>query len=92
MWLRFNPKFQPCLRLNLRRRVSKFPVLRRREIKQLLPEERRKKIVELRAELTTVRTAVKSGGTVENPARIRELRRTIAKLLTVKNTIPNTGE
>jgi len=72
--------------------VSKFPVLRRREIKQLLPEERRKKIVELRAELTTVRTAVKSGGTVENPARIRELRRTIAKLLTVKNTIPNTGE
>ncbi len=73
-------------------RVSKFPILRKREIKQLLPEERRKKVAELRAELTTVRTAVKSGGTVENPARIRELRRTIAKLLTMQNTIPSTGE
>jgi len=73
-------------------RVSKFPILRRREIKQLLPEERRKKVAELRAELTTVRTAVKSGGTVENPARIRELRRTIAKLLTMENTIPSKGE
>jgi large subunit ribosomal protein L29 len=73
-------------------RVSKFPILRKREIKQLLPEERRKKVAELRAELTTVRTAVKSGGTVENPARIRELRRTIAKLLTMENTIPSTGE
>ncbi len=72
--------------------MSKFPILRKREIKQLLPEERSKKIAELRAELTTVRTAVKSGGTVENPARIRELRRTIAKLLTMKNTIPSTGE
>ncbi len=72
--------------------MSKFPILRRREIKQLLPEERRKKVAELRAELTTVRTAVKSGGTVENPARIRELRRTIAKLLTMENTIPSTGE
>lgn len=72
--------------------MSKFPILRKREIKQLLPEERRKKVAELRAELTTVRTAVKSGGTVENPARIRELRRTIAKLLTMENTIPTTGE
>ncbi len=73
-------------------RVSKFPILRKREIKQLLPKERRKKVAELRAELTTVRTAVKSGGTVENPARIRELRKTIAKLLTMENTIPSTGE
>ncbi len=73
-------------------RMSKFPVLRKREIKQLLPEERRRKIAELRAELTTVRTSVKSGGTVENPARIRELRRTIAKLLTVENQIPRIGE
>ncbi len=72
--------------------MSKFPVLRKREIKQLLPEERRRKIAELRAELTTVRTSVKSGGTVENPARIRELRRTIAKLLTVENQIPRIGE
>ena len=62
-----------------------MPVLRKRDIRQMLPEERRKKITELRAELTTIRTSVKSGGTVENPARIRELRRTVARLLTAEN-------
>lgn len=61
-------------------------ILRKREMKQLLPEERKKKISELRAELTTIRTSVKSGGTVENPSRVRELRRTVARLLTVENT------
>ena len=60
-------------------------VLRRREISQMLPEERTKKISELRAELTTIRTQVKSGGTVDNPARVRELRRTVARLLTAQS-------
>jgi len=55
-------------------------------MKQMLPEERKKKISELRAELTTIRTSVKSGGTVENPSRVRELRRTVARLLTAENT------
>jgi large subunit ribosomal protein L29 len=60
-------------------------ILRKREMKQMLPEERKKKISELRAELTTIRTSVKSGGTVENPARVKELRRTVARLLTAGN-------
>jgi large subunit ribosomal protein L29 len=60
-------------------------ILRKRELKQMLPEERTKKIAELRAELTTIRTQVKSGGTVDNPSRVRELRRTIARLLTTQN-------
>ena len=60
-------------------------ILRKRELKQMLPEERKKKITELRAELTSIRTSVKSGGTVENPARIKELRRTVARLLTLDN-------
>jgi large subunit ribosomal protein L29 len=50
----------------------------------MLPEERKKKISELRAELTTIRTQVKSGGTVDNPSRVRELRRTVARLLTAQ--------
>jgi large subunit ribosomal protein L29 len=54
-------------------------------MKQMLPEERKKKISELRAELTTIRTSVKSGGTVDNPSRVRELRRTVARLLTAEN-------
>ena len=66
-------------------------ILRKRELKQMLPEERKKKISELRAELTTIRTSVKSGGTVDNPSRVRELRRTVARLLTAENT-PTTLE
>ena len=66
-------------------------ILRKRELKQMLPEERKKKISELRAELTTIRTSVKSGGTVENPSRVKELRRTVARLLTAENN-PTTLE
>ena len=73
------------------RRRSPLAILRKREMKQMLPEERKKKISELRAELTTIRTSVKSGGTVENPSRVRELRRTVARLLTAENT-PTTPE
>jgi large subunit ribosomal protein L29 len=56
--------------------------MRKREIKQLLPEERDKKLTEMRTELTKLRTSVKSGGNVENVGRIRELKRTIARVLT----------
>ena len=68
-----------------------MPVLRKREIRQMVPEERSKKVTELRAELTTIRTMVKSGGTVDNPSRIRELRKAIARLLTAQNQ-PKTEE
>ncbi len=61
-----------------------MPILRRRELKQMLPEERTKKLTELRTELVRLRTMVASGGTVENPGRIKEIRRTIARLLTTE--------
>ena len=60
-----------------------MPILRKREIRQLLPEEREKKLAELRAEQVKLRTSVKAGGTIENVGRIRELGRTIARILTV---------
>ena len=59
-----------------------MPILRKREIRQLLPEERDKKLTEFRTELTKLRTSVKAGGNVDNVGRIRELKRTIARLLT----------
>ena len=67
-------------------------ILRKRELAQMLPEEQKKKVSELRAELTTIRTQVKSGGTVENPARVRELRRTIARILTLQNAATQSKE
>jgi large subunit ribosomal protein L29 len=48
-------------------------------------EERMKKLGELRTEIQRLKTMIKAGGTIENPARIRELRKTIARILTIEN-------
>ena len=61
-----------------------MPILRKRDLRQMLPDERDRKLTELRTELVRLRTMVASGGTIENPGRIKELRRTIAKLLTIE--------
>jgi large subunit ribosomal protein L29 len=61
------------------------PILRVREIRGMSVEDRNKKVSELRAELARLRTMVRAGGAVENPARIRELRKAIAQILTVEN-------
>ncbi|MBS7645133.1 50S ribosomal protein L29 [Candidatus Bathyarchaeota archaeon] len=61
-----------------------MPLLRMKEIREMKPEERVKKLRELRVELSKLRTTIESGGTVENPARIREIRRAIARILTVQ--------
>lgn len=62
-----------------------MPILRIKDIRTMPPRERRKKIVELQAELVRLKTMVAAGGSVENPARIREIRKTIARILTVEN-------
>ncbi len=56
-----------------------------REIKAMSSEDRLKKIEELKVELMRLKTMSKAGGTIENPAKIREIKRTIARLLTVEN-------
>lgn len=60
-------------------------ILRKKEIRAMSPEDRRNKTIELRTELVRLRTMVKAGGSIENPSRIRELRKTIARLLTIEN-------
>ena len=62
-----------------------MPILRLKNISGMSSEERTKKLYELRAELARLRTMVRAGGAVENPARIRELRKTIAQILTIEN-------
>jgi large subunit ribosomal protein L29 len=61
------------------------PIIRVREIRGMSVEDRDKKLSELRAELARLRTMVRAGGAVENPTRIRELRKAIAKILTIDN-------
>jgi len=62
-----------------------MPIMRMKEIATMSPEDRVQKLIDLRAELTRLRTLVKAGGAVENPTRIRLIRKTIAQILTVEN-------
>jgi large subunit ribosomal protein L29 len=61
-----------------------MPILRLKEIRDMSSEERIKKLTELKTELLRLKTMVKAGGTVENPARMKELRKTIARILTIE--------
>ena len=62
-----------------------MPILRVKEIRDMPSEERMEKLGELRTELLRLKTMIKAGGTVEDPARVRELRKTIARILTIEN-------
>jgi large subunit ribosomal protein L29 len=59
-------------------------ILRVKDIRAMSSIERKRKLLELRNELMKMVATVKSGGAVENPGRIRELRRAIARILTVE--------
>jgi large subunit ribosomal protein L29 len=59
-------------------------ILRAKEIRNISSDERTKKLGELETELIRLKTMVRAGGTVENPARIKELRKAIARILTIE--------
>ncbi len=61
-----------------------MPILRIKEIRGMSSEDRTKRIGEFRTELVRLTTMIRAGGTVENPARIKDLHRTIAKILTIQ--------
>jgi large subunit ribosomal protein L29 len=61
-----------------------MPILRLKDIRDMSSDERKKKINEFRTELSSLRTMVEAGGTINNPARIREIRKTVARLLTIE--------
>ncbi len=60
-------------------------IMRYREIVNMSSADRAKKLVELRAEVSRLKTMIRAGGAVENPTRVRELRKTIAQLLTAEH-------
>ncbi len=60
-----------------------MPILRVEEIRAMSTEEMLGKLKELRSELARSRATAAAGGSLENPARIRELKRAIAKILTI---------
>lgn len=62
-----------------------MPVLRMKEIRELSSVERTEKLGEFRTELLRMKTMIGAGGTVENPARVKALRKAVAKILTVEH-------
>lgn len=53
------------------------------EIRAMKPEERLKKLQELKLELMRLRTQA-AMGTLDNPGKIRAIRKTIARILTIQ--------
>jgi len=59
-------------------------ILRLKDIRDMSSEKRKEKITEFRTELARLKTMVEAGGSIDNPTQIRELRKTIARLLTIE--------
>ncbi len=59
-------------------------VIRKKEIRKLDEKESRKKLEELRLELSKERAKINIGASVTSPGRIRELRRGISRILTIE--------
>jgi large subunit ribosomal protein L29 len=59
--------------------------MRIKDIEAMTTEAREQRLIDLRVELARIRTMINAGGAVENPTRVRQLRKTIAQILTVQN-------
>lgn len=58
-------------------------ILKPNEIRDMSLEEMEAELAELRSELARERAVAAAGGALENPGRVKELRRTIARVLTI---------
>lgn len=59
-------------------------ILRSNEIRDMTPAERQQELEELETELLNSRAILAAGGAPENPGRIGEMRRTIARIKTIQ--------
>ncbi len=67
-------------------------VLRKKDIRKLDNKEISKKLDEFRLELSKERAKINIGATVTSPGRIKELRKAIARILTIKKEKPKHSE
>jgi large subunit ribosomal protein L29 len=59
-------------------------ILHPSEIRDMTPAERETELDELETELLNAKAVKAAGGAPENPARISELRRTVARIKTIQ--------
>jgi large subunit ribosomal protein L29 len=57
-------------------------VIKKNQMKEMTNEDMGKRLMELRLELAKDRAQIAVGGAPVNPGRVKEVRRTIARLLT----------
>jgi len=60
-------------------------IMRLKEIIAMSQQDRALKLYDLQAELARIRTMINAGGAVENPTRVRQLRKVIAQIKTIQN-------
>lgn len=67
-------------------------ILKSDEIRDMSIEEMEARLAELRSELAREKAVAAGGGALENPGKVKELRRTIARVLTIMKETQTEGE
>ena len=62
------------------------------EIREMHPEERDSRLLELRSELMNERGGASMGGQPTSPGRMRAIKRQIARIMTIQHEIELDGE
>lgn len=60
-------------------------ILRASEIREMDDEEIEERLTELQSDLMKIRGVIASGGVPEDIGKTREIKKTIARILTIKN-------
>ncbi len=60
-----------------------MPILRMSQIREMSREDQERRLEEVRTELSKVNTMIQAGGSIDNPGRVKALKKTIARVLTV---------
>ena len=64
-------------------KVQRMATLRAEERRSMSLDEMVEKLKEFRGELARARATAAAGGSLENPARMRELKKAVARILTL---------
>jgi large subunit ribosomal protein L29 len=67
-------------------------ILHPEEIRDMTPAEREAELEDLQTELLNDRAAIAAGGAPEDPGRIKEMRRAIARIKTIQREEGDIGE
>ncbi len=66
-------------------------MLKAKEIREMSEDEIEKKLNDLRLELMKERAKITIGGVPENPGRVKEIKKAIARILTIRKEMKNRG-